>query len=153
MPLGAVVTTAAQRLAGDDPAAGHLLALCAHLGPEPIPTDLFTARPDLLAGPLAAAARREIAFGRTVAQLGRYGLARITSTGPLLHRLTQAVLRDIDPEPDSHQDTVEKLLVAAQPPDATARSLTRRQAICTAVATCEPPCHWPSSCTAHGATG
>ncbi|MEU4237191.1 FxSxx-COOH system tetratricopeptide repeat protein [Actinoplanes sp. NPDC026619] len=120
MPLGAAVAVAAQRLADEDAAAGQLLALCAHLGPEPIPADLFTARPDLLAGPLGDVAQREVAFGRAIAQLSRFGLARVTSTGPLFHRLTQAVLRDTDLDPDGHRGTVEKLLVAARPQDATA---------------------------------
>ncbi|MEV8510660.1 FxSxx-COOH system tetratricopeptide repeat protein [Actinoplanes sp. NPDC051475] len=115
--LAAVVTVAAQRLAGDDPAAGHLLALCAHLGPEPIPIDLFTVRPDVLPQPLAQVARKPVAFARTVAQLGRYGLARTTDAGPLLHRLTQAILRDTDPDPDGHRRTVEQLLIAASPED------------------------------------
>src|SRR4029453_2671322 len=91
---------------------------CAHLGPEPIPADLFTARPHLLPEPLAKVAGRPVAFARTIAQLGRYGLARITEAGPVLHRLTQAVLRDTDP--DSGRRTVEQLLIAARPDDGTA---------------------------------
>ncbi|MET3426350.1 tetratricopeptide (TPR) repeat protein [Actinoplanes tereljensis] len=114
-PLASSVAVAAQRLAGDDPAAGQLLALCAHLGPEPIPADLFTGRPDLLQPPLAELARRTVAFGRTVAKLRQYGLARIVDGGPLLHRLTQAVLRDTDPESVAHRHTVEGLLIAARP--------------------------------------
>jgi TIR domain-containing protein/tetratricopeptide repeat protein/NB-ARC domain-containing protein len=118
-PLAAAVILAARRLAGDDPAAGQLLYLCARLGPEPIPVDLFTARADLLPQPLAEMARRSVAFGRIVAQLGRYGLARITDDGPVLHRLTQAVLRDTDTTADDHRGTVEGLLVAAQPDNGT----------------------------------
>ncbi|WP_203726435.1 FxSxx-COOH system tetratricopeptide repeat protein [Paractinoplanes durhamensis] len=119
LPLAAAVTVAAQKLAADDPAAGRLLTLCAHLGPEPIPTDLFTARPGLLPKSLAETAWRPVAFARIVAQLGRYGLARLTETGPLLHRLTQAVLRDVDPDPAGSRSTVDELLIAAKPKDPT----------------------------------
>ncbi|MFI7597552.1 FxSxx-COOH system tetratricopeptide repeat protein [Actinoplanes sp. NPDC049681] len=118
-PLAATVTLTAERLRGADPAAGQLLHLCARLGPEPIPADLFTARPDLLPDPLAGVAGRPVAFARTLAQLSRYGLARLTDTGPVLHRLVQAVLRDTDPAPDIHLRTVEDLLVAAAPEDGT----------------------------------
>ncbi|WP_170154142.1 FxSxx-COOH system tetratricopeptide repeat protein [Actinoplanes italicus] len=113
--LAATVTLTAERLGTIDPAAGQLLHLCAQLGPEPIPADLFTRHPGLLPEPLAAVARRSVAFHRVMAQLGRYGLARLTGTGAVLHRLVQAVLRDIDPNPDQHRDTVVDLLVAAAP--------------------------------------
>jgi len=119
VPLAAAVTVAADRLAAADPAAGQLLILCGRLGPEPIPADLFTARPDLLPQTLAKVACRPVAFACTVAQLGRYGLARITDGGPVLHRLTQAILRDTDPHPDAHHRTVEQLLIAAGPDDGT----------------------------------
>ena len=118
-PLAATITLTADRLAKADPAAGHLLYLCARLGPEPIPVDLFTAQPDLLPEALAETARKPVAFARTLAQLGRYGLARLTDTGPILHRLTQAILRDTDPDPGTHHATVEHLLAAAKPDDGT----------------------------------
>ncbi len=118
-PLAATITLTADRLAAADPAAGQLLYLCAWLGPEPIPGDLFTARPDLLPEALTDIARKPVAFARTLAQLGRYGLARLSDTGPILHRLTQAVLRDTDPHPDTHRDTVEHLLAAARPDNGT----------------------------------
>jgi tetratricopeptide (TPR) repeat protein len=115
--LAATVTLTAGRLENADAAAGHLLYLFALLGPEPIPHDLFTAQPDLLPDHLRALARRPVAFARTVAQLGRYGLARLTDNGPILHRLVQAVLRDSDPGTEGHRDTVERLLAAAGPDD------------------------------------
>ncbi|MEU4625739.1 FxSxx-COOH system tetratricopeptide repeat protein [Actinoplanes sp. NPDC023801] len=117
--LAATVTLTADRLRTADPAAGHLLHLCARLGPEPIPTDLFTARPDLLPESLATVTRKPMAFRRTMAQLSRHGLARLTETGPILHRLVQAVLRDSDPDAGTHRDTIERLLVAAAPDDGT----------------------------------
>ncbi|WP_170154286.1 FxSxx-COOH system tetratricopeptide repeat protein [Actinoplanes italicus] len=115
LPLAATVTLSAGRLCAADPAAGELLYLCARLGPEPVPPDLFTARPDLLPAPLQESARRPVAFGRVMAQLGRYGLARLTDSGPVLHRLVQAVLRDADVDAAGHREVVEELLSAAKP--------------------------------------
>jgi hypothetical protein len=116
--LAASVTVTAENLCAADPAAGQLLHLCAHLGPEPIPADLFSARPDLLPEALATVARKPVAFGRAFAHISRYGLARLTDTGIILHRLVQAVLRDTDPDADTHRDAVERLLAAARPDDA-----------------------------------
>jgi hypothetical protein len=118
-PLAATVTLTADRLCAIDTAAGHLLYLCARFGPEPIPENLFTARPDLLPRPLVTIAAKPVAFRRIMAQLGRYGLARLTDSGLILHRLVQAVLRDNDPDPVGHRDAAERLLVAAEPDDGT----------------------------------
>jgi tetratricopeptide (TPR) repeat protein len=115
--LAASVALTADRLSAADPAAGELLYLCARLGPEPIPTDLFTGRPDLLPPVLSNVADRPIAFGRAIARLSTYGLARLTDSGPVLHRLVQAVLRAADRAPVAHRETVERLLVAAEPED------------------------------------
>jgi hypothetical protein len=117
VPLAATVRLTAGRLHAADLAAGELLYLCAQLGPEPIPIDLFTAHPDLLPPPLREVARRPVAFGRVVAQLGRFGLARLTDSGPVLHRLVQAVLRDADTSAPSRREVVEQLLVAVRPDD------------------------------------
>jgi hypothetical protein len=115
--LAATTTFAAEQLRDADPAAGHLLFLCAWLGPEPIPADLFTGSPDLLPESLGELARRPVTFARVIAKLGRYGLAQMTDTGTVLHRLVQAVLRDIDPEPVARRAVLERLLVAAEPSD------------------------------------
>jgi tetratricopeptide (TPR) repeat protein len=115
LSLAATVSLTADRLRAADPAAGQLLDLCARLGPEPIPTDLFTGHPDPLPKPLQKVARKPVVFARTLALLGRYGLARLTDNGPILHRLVQSVVRDTDPRPDIHRAAVERLLVAAAP--------------------------------------
>ncbi|WP_203737616.1 FxSxx-COOH system tetratricopeptide repeat protein [Actinoplanes italicus] len=117
LSLAASVALSADRLRAADPAAGELLHLCARLGSQPIPADLFTARPDLLPAPLDDTARKPLALARTTARLGLYGLARLTDAGPVLHRLIQAVLRDIDIDPVTHHTVVERLLAAAGPDD------------------------------------
>jgi tetratricopeptide (TPR) repeat protein len=119
VPLAASVALTAERLNAADPAAWQLLLLCARLGPEPIPADLFTTRPDLLSGPLRKVAAKPVAFARAVSKIGSYGLARLTETGPVLHRLVQAVLRDTTAGPSNHRAIVERLLVAAEPDNPT----------------------------------
>ncbi|GAA1881798.1 FxSxx-COOH system tetratricopeptide repeat protein [Asanoa iriomotensis] len=116
VPLAAAVTVAAKRLAADDPVAAQLLILCAHMAPEPIPLDLFRDTTDrLLPAELAAAAGSGIALERAAGRLTRYGLARTLDGGVQLHRLTQAILRDADPDAAAHRATVEQLLIAARP--------------------------------------
>jgi tetratricopeptide (TPR) repeat protein len=119
-PLAAAVSLAAGRLATDAPAAGQLLTLCAYLAPEPIPLDLFTSSSGLdLPAELAAVTGSSVALARAAGRLTRYGLARATTGGLQLHRLTQAVIRDTDPHPDRHCRLVEQLLIAAKPDDGT----------------------------------
>jgi tetratricopeptide (TPR) repeat protein len=115
VPLAASVALTAERLHAADPAAWQLLLLCARLGPEPIPADLFTTRPDLLPGPLRKVAAKPVAFARAVSKIGSYGLARLTETGPVLHRLVQAILRDTAPSPATNRTVVDRLLAAAVP--------------------------------------
>ncbi|MGH3995441.1 MAG: FxSxx-COOH system tetratricopeptide repeat protein, partial [Pseudonocardiaceae bacterium] len=70
VPTGYSVSLAASwqvafdRLAADEPAALHLLTLCAYLAPEPIPVTLFTAHPEVLPGALAATAGDPLTFAR-----------------------------------------------------------------------------------------
>lgn len=52
--LVAATSLIAERLGEDDPAAAELACLCAFLGPEPIPENLFTAVPAELPEGLAA---------------------------------------------------------------------------------------------------
>jgi hypothetical protein len=119
--LAAVVRLAADRLAGVDPAAQQLLILCAYLASEPIPLDLFHPRdggPELPAE-LATVAGSTLALARSARWLTRYGLAGTTQAGLQIHRLTQAILRDTDPQPAAHRAMAERLLIAAQPDDGT----------------------------------
>ncbi|MFI5848389.1 FxSxx-COOH system tetratricopeptide repeat protein [Micromonospora chalcea] len=128
IPLGAAVRVGAERLAREDPAAAQLLTLCAFLAPEPVPLHLFRNAPDhTLPEPLAATARSGIALDRAVGHITRYGLARPTSDGPVLHRLTQVILKDtLTPDQHTtHRQQAEQLLITARPDDGT------------------NPAHWP----------
>ncbi len=92
--LAAATQLIADRLAEVDPAAAELASVCAFLAPEPIPEDLFTGAPSALPGELAARAADPLAWRRTLAHLARQGLARVDQRGLVMHRLTQAILRD-----------------------------------------------------------
>ncbi|MDQ4032116.1 MAG: FxSxx-COOH system tetratricopeptide repeat protein [Actinomycetota bacterium] len=79
------------------PAAVQLLGLCAWLAPEPIPLDLFTDHPEQLPAPLDQVAGDPLAFAETVGAVVDYSLARRSDAGLVLHRLVQAVLRELGP--------------------------------------------------------
>ncbi|MGH3813046.1 MAG: FxSxx-COOH system tetratricopeptide repeat protein, partial [Pseudonocardiaceae bacterium] len=90
--LAASYQVAFDRLAIDEPAALDLLTLGAHLAPEPIPSTLFTARPDLLPESLTPSARDPLAFAGLTRTLRRRALARVGTEGIQLHRLVQTIL-------------------------------------------------------------
>jgi hypothetical protein len=75
------------------PAAISLLDLCAYLAPERIPEDLFTAHPDLLPGPLSAAAADPLDFNDVVGILLDYSMMKRTGAGLQVHRLIQGAMR------------------------------------------------------------
>ena len=92
--LAAVTQLIADRLAAADPAAAELASVCAFLAPEPVPEGLFTGAAASLPGELAARAADPLAWAQTLARLARESLARIDPRGVVMHRLTQAILRD-----------------------------------------------------------
>ncbi len=117
--LAAATRLAADRLDGEDPAAAQLASVCAFLAPEPIPEDLFTSAPGELPGELAARAADPLAWRQTLAHLARQSLARIDQRGLVLHRLTQAILRDrlTGEQAAATRDCSEAILAAADPGD------------------------------------
>ena len=117
--LAAATGLIADRLDRDDPAAAQLASLCAFLAPEPIPEDLFTSAPGELPDELAARAADPLAWRQTLAQLARQSLARIDRRGLVMHRLTQAILRDrlAPDQAAATRETSEAILAAANPGD------------------------------------
>jgi Domain of unknown function (DUF4062)/Tetratricopeptide repeat/NB-ARC domain len=117
--LAAATALIADRLAAEDPAAAQLAGLCAFLAPEPIPEDLFTSAPGELPGELAARAADPLAWRQTLAHLTRQSLARIHQRGLVMHRLTQAILRDrlIGEQATAIREHGEAMLAAADPGD------------------------------------
>ncbi|MGH3821405.1 MAG: FxSxx-COOH system tetratricopeptide repeat protein, partial [Pseudonocardiaceae bacterium] len=118
--LAASWQVAFDRLAADEPTALHLLTLCAHLAPEPIPFTLLTAHPQALPGTLAAAAGDPLAFTRLTRLLRTRSLARVQTDSLQLHRLVQALLRTRSASEAAEPNlavTAVRLLRAAVPPD------------------------------------
>lgn len=117
--LAAAVGYAVSRLASADPAAATLLRLSASLGPEPIPTSLFTTGVAKLPEPLLDIAPDPFALHRSLGRISSYGLARLGQDGLQVHRLVQAILRDqLTPgERDDDARRVGALLIAAGPTD------------------------------------
>jgi hypothetical protein len=117
--LAAATRLAADRLENEDPPAAKLASLCAFLAPEPIPEDLFTSVPAELPGELAARAADPLDWRQTLGRLGRQSLARIDQRGLVMHRLTQAILRDrlTTQQAAVTRACTEAILTAANPRD------------------------------------
>ena len=124
--LASVTQLTVERLAGEDPAAAELASLCAFLAPEPIPEQLFTGATSELPMQLAARAADPLAWRQTLGRLARQSLARqslarIDHRGLVMHRLTQAILRDrLKPEQAAAtRARTEAILAASNPGDPT----------------------------------
>ncbi|MDG4772255.1 FxSxx-COOH system tetratricopeptide repeat protein [Solwaraspora sp. WMMD792] len=101
-PAAEIWRISQQRLRMSNPAAAHLVELCACLAPEPIPTDLLSS-PGMLQvlSQDDPAMRDPLLYGALVREITRFGLARLDPTVRALrmHRLVQQVIRnDLDPE-------------------------------------------------------
>jgi hypothetical protein len=117
--LAATTQLIADRLADEDPAAAELASLCAFLAPEPVPDDLFPGAASKLPGALAARTADPLAWRQTLGRLTRQALARIDHRGLVMHRLTQAILRDqlSAAQAATARACTEAVLVASSPGD------------------------------------
>ena len=117
--LAAATRLAIDRLDGEDPAAAQLASVCAFLAPDPIPEDLFSGAPGELPGELVARAADPLAWRQTLAHLARQSLARIDQHGLVMHRLTQAILRNrfTAEQAAATRACTEAILAAADPGD------------------------------------
>ncbi len=106
------------RLRAEQPAATALLELCASLGPDPIPLDLFTGgTAELPDGALRHAAKDPLEWMDTIGVLVGYSLVRRDGSAVTVHRLIAAATRTaMDPVNQAAADaTVARLLTAALP--------------------------------------
>jgi hypothetical protein len=117
--LAAVIQLALTRLRSEDQAAASLAQVCAFLGPEPIPIDLFTSTTASLPPALAGAIADPVGWWQVLAPLGRQALATVDGTTIQMHRLTQAVVRGLLPEEDAaaSRQAAEAIVAAGHPGD------------------------------------
>jgi hypothetical protein len=92
--LAAVIDLALEKLREEDPAASYVAAICAFLAPDPVPAAWLSKAAQKLPAPLSAAAADPLKLRRVLAALGDSALARVDQSGLVIHRLTQAVIRD-----------------------------------------------------------
>ncbi len=117
-PVAATWSLALDQIEAAVPAAAELLRLCAFFGPEPIPLDLVhPGVAHLLPDTLAGCARDPLVLARSVAEIGRHGLARVAEGTITLHRLVQAVIRAGTAAPDQplYRRAAYALLAAGAP--------------------------------------
>ena len=116
--VAAAVRIAMRDLAAVDPTAANLLRLTAFLAPEPVPATVFAATSARAPGWVRQIGTSAVTVGTAFASIARYGLATVTTSGIQMHRLTQAVLRDLPgPEPAATRADAESLIAAAAPED------------------------------------
>jgi tetratricopeptide (TPR) repeat protein len=99
------------------PGAVELLEVCAFLGPEEIPRELFSQALDPPPDELAVLAGDSFTVDEAVAGLRRFGLVKADEQVLTVHRLVQAVVRDgLDPEVRQRRlQTAERLVLASFP--------------------------------------
>jgi tetratricopeptide (TPR) repeat protein len=110
--LTAVTRLSLSSLTEANPAAAHLLRLCAFLAPEPIPVRMLIEAARII-DPSALHPDANSAVRDMVRQIVRYGLARNDRSGLQVHQLTQGIIRDQSIE----QAEAISLLVRACPGD------------------------------------
>jgi tetratricopeptide (TPR) repeat protein len=103
------------------PGAVALLEVCAFLGPEEIPRQLFAQQLDPAPEELAVLADDLFALDEAVAAVRRFGLAKASEQTLVMHRLLQQVIRDSLDADQQHSQaaTALRLLRAASPDDPT----------------------------------
>jgi tetratricopeptide (TPR) repeat protein len=118
-PLARTVAVAVERLQAADPAAAELLDACAFLAPQPVPVPVLTAAATArLPGLLATTAGSPFLVRQAIGSIGRYGLAEVKPAGLVIHRLTQAVLRELlDRDSRNRARLTAEILVAAAAPE------------------------------------
>lgn len=92
--LAAVALLSFDQVLSDDQAVAEVAAICAFLAAEPVPTGWFPAGADDIPAPLGVQARDPMAWGQVIYRLHGSGLVRVEASSLVMHRLTQAIIRD-----------------------------------------------------------
>jgi Tetratricopeptide repeat/NB-ARC domain len=93
--LAASTEISYDRLREADPAAADVAVICAFLAPYRIPAAWFAAAAPKLSAPLREQAEDPFEWHQALASLSRIGLASVDQDGIIMHRLTQAIIREI----------------------------------------------------------
>ncbi len=120
--LAQAVEASLRRLAQENPAAWELARVCALLGPEPVPLDLFTGSARKALPPALAALNTAAALSTCAEAVRTVGLAFPASPGSRqlqLHRLTRSVIADGMDQSERRAVSMvaENIVSAAQPDD------------------------------------
>jgi hypothetical protein len=92
--FAATVHVSVDHLAEADPAGAPLVYLLAMMGPEPVPLWLLTAGAEVVSEHLGQVAGDPLALRECIARAAGLGLLQIGGDAVVMHRLTQAVIRD-----------------------------------------------------------
>src|SRR5262249_61061558 len=106
--------------AGREPvarAAAQAAGISAFWAPEPVPAEWFTKAAEQLPEPLGQQATDLVAWRQVLARIRQQALARLDHHGLLMHRLTQAIIRDHLPldEAAATRAPAAVMLVASDP--------------------------------------
>lgn len=117
--LAAATQLTFDKMRAEDPVAADVAAICAFLAPEPVPADWFRRAAEQLPDRLGEQALDAVAWRQVVGRLGGSALVRITGGAFVMHRLTQAIIRDhSEPaEGTSFRESAVRLVVAYDPGD------------------------------------
>jgi tetratricopeptide (TPR) repeat protein len=118
MSMTAAWKLSQQTLAQNQPEAVTLLRCCAFFGAEPIPRDLLSRGAQaVIDSPLGELLSDPITLSRAIRELGRFALARIDGRTIVIHRLTQALLRDelTREEQDNFREQAHLILATGAP--------------------------------------
>ena len=112
--LAAAAVLSFDQMQSEDPAGAEVAAVCAYLAPEPVPTGWFPAAAGKLPTPLGMQAANPVAWGQVVYRLHRSGLVRVEASSLVMHRLTQAIIRDhLGADPATEARAMAETLLAA----------------------------------------
>lgn len=92
--LAAATRLSLEQMQSQDPAAAEVVSICAFLAPEPVPAEWFPKAVDELPEALGEQARDPVAWRQVIFRLRGSGLLRVDPDGLVMHRLTQAIIRD-----------------------------------------------------------
>lgn len=93
--LAAATRLSWEQMQAQDPVTAQVASICAFLAPEPFPAEWLPSAADKLPGTLGQQARDPVAWRQVIARLRGSGLVRVDPDGLVMHRLTQAIIRDL----------------------------------------------------------